>query len=148
MPAKPGNQNARKHGAYSKKAQTKTTTPKPRPAHRAAPPRAAPTIDDQIQKLADIQNGLSDFIDELQTTKGDTAAPGDADTVLKAFALVAQNASRMVRMLQAKQLLERPNNLEWLDKALDLVKGEVHNAIIDRRIERTLSEAESGRVHA
>jgi hypothetical protein len=70
-----------------------------------------------------IQDRLSAYIDEI------AAEGADAETTLRAFALVAQNVSRMARLLQAQALLKQPNNLEWLDKALEAVEQDVQNAL-------------------
>lgn len=81
--AQPGNHNALTHGAY------------------AAPAIQITGIDDVIADVQTKQSRLSALLDELVLT-GDT---DNLETITKLFALHAQNASRLGRLLRDQRAL-------------------------------------------
>ena len=80
--AQPGNKNAATHGFYS------------------APSKTIESIDDVIADLREKQAALSGILDKL-LIEGDA----DRDTVIKLFALHAQNANRLGRLLRDQRAL-------------------------------------------
>ena len=80
--AQPGNNNAKTHGFYS-----------------SVPTRKLDTITDILQDAQARQAQLSAYIDEAMAEGVDT------DTAVKLFALHAQNASRLGRLLRDQRAL-------------------------------------------
>lgn len=104
--AKPGNISARKHGAYAK------------------PDRSITTIDDQIAFLEELQDRLAKWLHEQEKSE-------NPENILKGFALLAQNVSRLARLIQARALIQKPN-ADWLDRAIEAVNQDIQLALEER----------------
>ena len=141
-----GNKNRLKHGAYSKRQQLQpAAAPAPAvdPPAAAAPvgdvpqdipagaskggsslaptPQPTATLDSQIAFMEDVQRRINAWI-ERQT---------DEAEIIKAFGLLSQNVSRLARLIQARQLIQKPN-ADWLDRALEVISEDIELALAER----------------
>jgi len=120
MAAPKGNQNARTHGAYARRASTDakiTTEDQPNNPLIIKSPTIAETIRALVALNEQILNWLAHNRD---------ATP--AQVVLNAYRLMADNTARLARILQKQEAQPDPA-LQWFEEALERVQEETTLAI-------------------
>lgn len=120
MAAPKGNQNARTHGAYTKRAGADAKiTAEDQPNNPLI--IKSPTIAETIRALVAMNEQILKWLAQNRD-----ATP--AQVVLNAYRLMADNTARLARILQKQEAQPDPA-LQWFEEALERVQEETTLAI-------------------